>query len=285
MRYLLKFLGDNYFPILFILLEIICFILISNNDRYYNSKFMNTQREITSRIYESKTNILSYFTLGRVNDSLAADNLRMHKLLDNNYYSNSAVVDTSIDKIDSNRTQVYSYMSAYVINNTTDRDKNFITLDKGSIHGVKKNMGVFNDKGIVGIIVAVSKNYSLAMSILNTESRISVTLKKNNYFGNLEWDEDKRSSLYCKLTKIPNHVILKKGDTVVTSTFGSFYPANLMVGTVEKFSEIQGSNLQEVQIRLSAEMQALHHVYIINFMNRDEVQALQDSVLEGGVDE
>lgn len=278
MRYLLKFLSDNYFVFLFVILEIICMLLISNNNRYYNSSFMNANRELTSQVYQTQSNIFKYFTLGKVNDSLMADNKRLHELLDNNTINNSVYIDSSYDTIENKIEQVYSYMDAYVINNSTDRAKNFITLDKGKIHGVKKNMGVFNDKGIVGIVVAVSNNYSLVMSLLNTESRISVKLKKNDYFGNLEWDE--KNSNYCILSKIPNHVKVSKGDTVVTSTFSSFFPADLMVGKIEDFKEIQGSNLLELRVRLSADFQALNHVHIVNFLRKDEIKALEKTVEE-----
>lgn len=239
---------------------------------------MNHSRQVTSKVYESQTNILKYFTLGKVNDSLMADNKRLHELLDQNYVNNAIRIDSAHDTVDNTFEQVYSYMDAYVVSNTTDRAKNFIIIDKGLVHGVKKNMGIFNDKGIVGTVVGVSTNYALVMSLLNTESRISVKLKKNDYFGNLEWDA--KSSEYCILSKIPNHVKVAKGDTVVTSTYSSFFPGNLMVGTIQDFHEIQGSNLLELRVRLSAQIQALNHVHIVNFLRRDEIQKLEETVAD-----
>jgi rod shape-determining protein MreC len=237
---------------------------------------MNTNRQLTSKIYTAQTNVFKYFTLSRVNDSLMVENRKLHEQLKHNFVNNTISVDSTKDTIDQKLEQVYSYMNAYVVNNTTDRAKNFITIDRGSIHGVKKNMGVFNDKGIVGIVVGVSKDFSLVMSLLNTESRVSVKLKKNEYFGNLEWDE--KSSQYCILSKIPNHVKVAKGDTVVTSMYSSFFPADLMVGKIEDFKEIQGSNLLELSVRLSAEFQALNHVYIVNNLRKNEIEALQETV-------
>jgi cell shape-determining protein MreC len=60
--------------------------------------------------------------------------------------------------------------------------------------------------------------------------------------------------------------------------YSSFFPADLMVGKIEDFKEIQGSNLLELRVRLSAEFQALNHVYIVNNLRKNEIEALQETV-------
>ncbi len=278
MRYLFRFLSNNYFLFLFIFFEIICMYLVSNNNRYYNSSFVNTSNEVTSSIYQSENNILKFFSLGRVNDSLIIENVKLQQLLSRNYISNAVTIDSLQDTSDAELEQVYSLMHAQVINNTTDKSKNFIYLDKGSKDGIAKNMGVYNDKGIVGITIGVSKNYSVVMSVLNTDSRVGVKLTKDNYFGNLTWDT--KSSKYATLSQIPNHVKVAKHDTVMTSGYSSFFPAGIMVGTVESWQEITGSNLLELKIKLSTDFHNLNYLYIVNHMRKNELKALEKLVDE-----
>jgi rod shape-determining protein MreC len=278
MRYLFRFLSNNYFLFLFIFFEIICMYLVSNNNRYYNSSFVNTSNEVTSSIYQSENNILKFFSLGRVNDSLIIENVKLQQLLSRNYVSNAVTIDSLQDTSDAELEQVYSLMHAQVINNTTDKSKNFIYLDKGSKDGIAKNMGVYNDKGIVGITIGVSKNYSVVMSVLNTDSRVGVKLTKDNYFGNLTWDT--KSSKYATLSQIPNHVKVAKHDTVMTSGYSSFFPAGIMVGTVESWQEITGSNLLELKIKLSTDFHNLNYLYIVNHMRKNELKALEKLVDE-----
>ena len=42
--------------------------------------------------------------------------------------------------------------------------------------------------GIVGTIVGISRNFSIAMSVLNLDFRLSARFRKNSYFGSLSWD-------------------------------------------------------------------------------------------------
>ncbi len=278
MRYLFRFLSNNYFLFLFIFLELICIYLISNNNRYYNSGLVNVSNEFTARIFKTENNVLKYFSLGRVNDSLINENIKLQQLLARNFIDHKMVIKSVIDTSNNELEQIYSLMQAKVINNTTDKAKNFIYLDKGAKDGIHKNMGVYNDKGIVGITIDVSHNYTVVMSVLNTDSRIGVKLTKDNYFGNLTWDT--KSSRFATLSQIPNHVKVSKGDTIMTSGYSSFFPADIMVGTVDSWQEISGSNLLELKIKLATDFGNLNYLYIVNHMRKNEIKALEQVVNE-----
>lgn len=278
MRYLIKFLVNNLSIFLFVFFEIICFYFIANHSRYYNSWIVNSSNEVVGGIYQAKSNVAEYFSLGRVNDSLVAENMKLQQLMAKNYSYHHTEIDSVVDTLNKDFEQVYSYMTAKVIRSTTDKAKNFVYLDKGARHGVKEGMGVFNTNGIIGITVGVSPNFSVVMSVLNTDSRFSVKLSRSNYYGNLSWDT--KSSRYALLSQIPNHVKVAKGDTVITSGFSSFFPANIMVGKVEDFHEIPGSNFLELRVKLTTDFHNLHYVYVVNFLRKEELQTLENKVNE-----
>ena len=64
--------------------------------------------------------------------------------------------------------------------------RNNLIIDKGSVDGIKNEMGVISKNGIIGIVNSVSKNYSRVISILNQEIKINVRLK-NNALGSMYW--------------------------------------------------------------------------------------------------
>ncbi len=49
-------------------------------------------------------------------------------------------------------------------------------------------MAVTSDDSVAGVIVGCSDNYSVVMSLLNIDFRLSARIKSNGYFGSLSWD-------------------------------------------------------------------------------------------------
>ena len=49
-------------------------------------------------------------------------------------------------------------------------------------------MAVISENSVAGVIVGCSKNYSVAMSVLNLDFKLSARIKSNGYFGSLSWD-------------------------------------------------------------------------------------------------
>ena len=68
-------------------------------------------------------------------------------------------------------------------------------------------MAVTSYDGVAGVIVGCSENYSVAMSLLNLDFRLSARIKSNGYFGSLTWDG--RDYRHAVLSEIPQHVICK----------------------------------------------------------------------------
>ena len=72
----------------------------------------------------------------------------------------------------------YKLIPAKVVSNTVDKANNLITIDKGSLDGVEKDMGVACGSGVVGVVYLVSSHYSVVIPVLNvTSSRISCAIR------------------------------------------------------------------------------------------------------------
>jgi len=271
MRNLLRFIAKNQFIFLFLLIEILSISLVIRSNKYQQAKYVNAAQNITGYISQKKSKILQYLYLKEINQQLVSENQNLKNELE--YYKNNnqfkpVVVEDTAHK------QHYSYIISKVVNNTVNKQYNFITLDKGSADGVKPEMAVISSSGVVGIVESVTENYSLVISVLNRNLKVSAKLKKNNYFGSFEWPGINYRN--GQLNEIPLHVIIKEGDTIVTSGFSAIFPEGILLGYVTDFSD-QGGNFFKINIQLSNDFKNLNYVYIVNDYRKLEQQTLEST--------
>lgn len=271
MRALLRFLVKNYAFFLFLFLEVLSFILIYNFNNYHKARYLNSSNRISGAIYSTYNSIENYFSLAAVNKRLARENAMLKSLIADLPYIK--VTPYSIVSNAEFTDSVYRFVSAKVINNSVDKQYNYITLDKGRKHGIKPDMGVICADGIVGVITHVSESYSLGFSVLNKKWGASAKLKKSGTFGPLSWDGS--DSRFANLTGIPFHVELAVGDTVVTSSYSSVFPEGVMIGTVHSVEQPPGDNYYKIVVLLSVNFRALSYVEIVRTLKKEERRVLE----------
>ncbi len=270
MRNLIQFFVRYHYQFIFILLEVFCFLLIFKNNHYQSSSFLNSTNRFSANLYQASSNVKEYLLLKDENLSLAVENSILRGKLRSAYET----IDTSEYKItDTVYKQKYSFMLAKVVNNSTNRRNNYLTLNIGAANGVKRDMAVINSLGIVGLVKDVSENYASCLSILHKDVRVNCKLKKDGSYGPLSWEGNDPD--YANLTDIPLHARIKKGDTIVTSPLSSIFPEGIMVGIVDRFERKQNESLYTVTVRLSTNFRKLNHVYIITNHFKSEQDSLE----------
>jgi rod shape-determining protein MreC len=269
MRNLLNFLARYNNLIIFLILEGIAFYLLSTRNSYHNSRLVNGVRGITHGIEEKINNTKSYLSLHEINENLAAENVALRNLLAKLSRRESSLF-FSID--DSSHKQQYLHSSAEVIENSINKQKNFFTLNKGESQGIKVNMAVISAYSVAGVIVGCSGNYSVAMSLLNPDFKLSARIKSNGYFGSLSWDG--RDYRYAILSDIPQHVLVNVGDTIETTGYSAIFPEGVIVGTVSDYEKF-GGDFYKITILLSTDFKKLHFVDVIGNMKKTEQLELE----------
>ena len=272
MRNLVLFLWKNNFTLLFVLLEALCIFFLVQNNTYHRTSFINSANKLSGNVLQLYADVDIYFNLKSDNEQLKRENALLRTLSSSSFITSSAKEFLATDSL---RKQKYEYISANVVNNSTNRRNNYLTLDRGSLNGIKQDMAVISTSGVVGHVESVSPNFSSVMSLLHKDSKISAMLKKDATFGQLSWDgEDYR---YATLTDLPNHIQLKVGDTIVTRGHGSMYPSNILIGTIEKFEIKSGEHFFTVQVKLSTTFKKLSYVYIVKNIMKAEQDSLENS--------
>lgn len=274
---LFRYLQRHHAFILFLLLEVIAFVLIFSNNDFQRAMYLNSANRITGSIYSKYSSITDYFHLSAVNRELSEENSRLREEL-LYYKSLNTTPDTLLLRQFTDSAQ-YSYIPARVINNSVTRQHNYITLDKGARDGVKPDMGIVTPSGVAGVIIHTSESFSTAISLLNLRWNVSAKLKRNNYFGSLAWDG--KEYRFARLNEIPFHVDLIKGDTLVTSGYSSIFPEGMKLGVIEDFKKEGGDNFYNIQVRLSVDFKSLSYVEIIRNVHKKEIEELEKLSSDG----
>jgi rod shape-determining protein MreC len=259
---------------LFLFLEIISLTLIIDHNQFQRSRFLNSSNVIVGEIYQFSNSISEYFKLKTTNDHLAGENAELRtKLYARENELNFIKQDSNFQLRQSRAIEKdYTFITAKVINASSNKYKNYITLNKGSEDGILPEMGVINESGVIGIVSSVSKRFSVVLPVLNPSSRISAKIKNKSKTGSLIWDgKDARKAL---LEEVPLYIPVEVGDTVVTSGYSSIFPEGIEIGVV-RFFQKDNDNFYFIEVNLFTDFNQLSYVDVISYKNAEEQKELE----------
>ena len=268
MRSLLDYLVKYSYVFLFILLEILSLVLLFGFNDRQKLAFVTSANSVSGSIYELFSNVDVYFNLRRENTLLVEENARLRSMLYE--LTDSQTVDSARNM---SRDGV---IAARVIDNSVRKDDNYMTVNKGSNDGVGKGMGVYNSTGVIGVIMASGKSYSVVMPILNGNTSISSKIKGTDNFGFLEWSGG--DPYTAQLKDVPYHSNVEVGDTVVPTGFSSVFPENITIGTVADVQRLSNGYTLKILVSLAVDMSDLGWVYIHSKTVDPEIIDLQQQL-------
>lgn len=282
MRNLLDFLVKYNYWFLFLFLEAVSFVLLFQFNSYQGSVWFSSANAVTGKLYETSSEIESYFQLSKINSELTQRNLyleqRLHKL--EKQIGDSAADSTMEKSLLVKSLQPYRLIPAKVISMTAGRLDNLITINKGEIDGIKKDMGVVCGTGVVGIVYLTSKHYSIVIPILNSQSNISCVIQGRGYFGYLHWTGGDVSQAY--VDDVPRHAHFRLYDNVVTSGYSSVFPAGIIVGKILHVYNSADQMSYRLRVKLSTDFGKLRDVCVVDNSALSEqidiLRAAQDSI-------
>lgn len=272
MRNLLDFFMRHFTWLIFIIYVVISCALLFNRNPYQHHVFLSSAGAMASGVYRTTSNVTSYFNLRDINEDLQRRNAELEKetlqlrrqLRD---YSEKVYADTMT--VDSALTR-YDFIVAHVINNTVARPHNYITIEKGSLDGIRPEMGVVDQNGVVGIVNIVGPHTARVISLLNPHLRLSAKVKGSDQLGSLVWDGLDPSR--AVLEELPRHAKFRKGDTIVTSGFSTAFPEGVPVGRIVNAMREKDDNFYSLKIDLFTDFSTLSTVRVIDDHMTDELR-------------
>jgi rod shape-determining protein MreC len=269
MRNLLNFLIRFNNLIIFLILEGITFYLLASGNEYHNTRVAIGIRGLTHGLETKINKTRNYLSLRQINETLGAENIALRNHIERLIkFDNSRFTPVN----DTIYRQHYNHTSAEVVENSVYRQKNFFTINKGLQQGISADMAVMSSEGVAGVIVGCSENYSVGMSLLSLDFRLSVRIKSNGYFGSLSWDG--RDYRYAVLGEKPQHISVSVGDTIETTGYSAIFPEGLTVGTISDF-EKRGGDFYKIRVSLITDFKKLHFVDVIGNLEKAEKVELE----------
>ena len=266
MRNLIEFIKKYNHWFVFVLLEVVSFVLLFKFNSYQGSVWFSSANAVAGKVYELDAAVKNYFSLTKINQQLNVRNLYLEQTV----RKLSEQVDELTGQKDSSwlaRTQEQvlkecKLIPAKVITNSLDKRDNFITIDKGRADGVRKDMGVACGNGVVGVVYMVSEHYAVVIPLLNSKSNLSVTIRERGYYGYLHWTGGRADLAY--VDDIPRHAHFRLGDLVETSGYSSIFPPGIIVGQIlHVYNSVDGLSYR-VQVRLTTDFGNLRDVCVID---------------------
>lgn len=258
MRNFFRFIERYHFFLLFLIFETLSFNLVINYNQLQKQSFISTSNRLAASILEISGSFKNYFTLKKANEELSRENAFLRSQLQ--LVPNQEQAKSLTSSVDSLWPDRFFFRQAKVINNSVNKQNNYLTINRGSIHGIKPETGVISARGLVGVAHNVSAHYSTVISLLNTHLKVSARLRDSNFFGSLGWDG--KSYRNAILSEIPAHAPIQVGDAVVTSGYSAIFPEGILVGTVEEFHLGEGEGFYRILVKLSVDFKNLSYVEI-----------------------
>ena len=264
MQSIINSIVKNRNLIIYLFLSFVTFNYLYNNSSVHYSGFGKVGTFISGSTSSISSYINSYFNLIQENNKLIEENLELKKY-ESQFIDKSDTRDVSENKIDKT-------ISAKVILNSINKNKNIIVINKGELNGINKEMGVISSKGVVGIIKNITDNYSSIVSLLNTDLKINAVLKNTSTIGSISWNGlDPR---IVQLNDIPLSSSIKLGDTIITGGMSFYFPKGIPIGKIENYNNTSLEGYYSIDVSIFSDFSSLSNIYILQRTDNDEIKSL-----------
>lgn len=251
----------------FIILELIAVSAVINRNSYQDASFHMLSLQVSSQVDQARWSLTRLLKLEETNRDLMESNARLYETLSKNTRppERSDLPPELLNR--------YFFVPARVINQSTDRMKNFLTLNKGISEGLKSGMGVLSSKGIVGKVTQVSSHFATVQTILNPDFLIPGQVSRDRILGSVKWDG---VNIYqSKFLFIPKHLEVYQGDTVITSGFNTLYPPGFPIGIVSQVDRSEDLSYLDIVIQIQHDFKKSDVVYVVGDRLKEEKEILE----------
>ena len=256
----------------FILLEIAALGMLRHGDSLQDLFISRAAHGFLGYFWGVSENIADYASLRTENRHLAEEILRLTETITRlEEEAAAAAARDSADYTTAWRGK-YEFIPAEVIKNSVNKQHNYLIIGKGSDDGVRPQTGIITSRGVIGIVDAVSRHYSYAISFLNSDSSISARIGKDGAAGPMAWDG--KGSGNASLREIPLQVKFEEGDTVYTSGFSTIFPPDIPIGRITGSRIVNGATF-EIKVSLFQDFSSVRHVCLVRNRDLDEIMSLE----------
>ncbi len=150
----------------------------------------------------------------------------------------------------------FELTDATVISHEAGNYSTVLTLNRGTVHGIKKNMPVITPSGVIGYVSETGLDWCKVVSIIESDSKVAVYTDRTGVIGTVEGDPQLRTEGKCLMSYSADSDI-KVGDRVYTSGTGSIYPDGLLIGKISSIEADEATRRLMAVVEPSVDFTAL----------------------------
>lgn len=269
LRFISRVWGNFKEYLILILLLVISFISLSLNQNPAIKKV----RAIAFGSFAASTAVLSdIVNIAKVkseNERLREINAEL--MLQVNKLREYAVVNENLrNLIGQKDTLKYPLIAALAVSKSFTIAQGTITLNAGANNGVNPGMPVINEKGLVGIVYATSKDFSIAKTLKNFELKLVVKDERSRVDGVLKWNGED-----LVIVNVPKTYDIEPGDRIVCSELSSIVSLPIPIGVVVGLQNVETGIFNSVKIKPYVDFSRIENVFIIGVIESKQKNDLE----------
>ncbi len=223
---------------------------------YVNNSIKNTfnavkeLKQLQQDYNELVIKLENYEQMQRTNAEIRKENERLKEQL-----------DFSISMVEQN-------IPAQIISRNFDNINSYLTINKGSMNGIKKNMPVVafqqGSQGLVGKVVQVGLFTSQISPVYSTNNIVSARIQNTRDLGLVNGLGDSEQPLIMQYIRKRVVDELNYGDIIVTSGENDNYMRDVPVGTISKITVLDYNSSLKIELKPIIDFSKLETVFVVN---------------------
>ena len=169
----------------------------------------------------------------------------------------------------------FKLIAADIVGKSLNLLRNTITLNAGENEGLRPDMPIISETGLVGKLIATSGHYSIGQLMLNKDFRASAKIQRNRIDGIIAWEGRE----VLQLKNVSKTQDVREGDIVTTSEYSNLFPPDIKIGFVSKVFEKPGSLFKEIDVTPSVGFPSLEQVFIVTALQDSERVSLEKKTI------
>jgi rod shape-determining protein MreC len=148
-------------------------------------------------------------------------------------------------------------VASEVIAGPASPDFRDLTIDKGSVDGVVRDMAVISPAGVIGRVILSSPRAARVQMLIDLNAAAGAMIERTRAQGLVV---GQGTSL--RMDYVPATADVKQGDLVVTSGIDKVYPKGFVIGTIDSIARGTGS-FHQITVRPAVDFARLEEVLVV----------------------
>lgn len=276
MHRLIEFIKRIYVLVLFLLLEVAALWSYATSSPYTEAKILSRTTAVGGAVSGAITDVGHFFSLPEVNRTLTEQVAMLNEELAK---ANALVAATGTDTLAMNSyldaEAHFRYHAARVVSMTTNRQRNYVVLDKGFADGIGKDMGVITpDNKLVGYVVSCSEHYAVVQPMLNVDFSTGGKLVDNDHVCVIRWSGESR----YEVDAVELSIYSEPTAGMLVEVRSERLPAGIAIGTIADFELNSAKSAYSAKLDIAQDMSTLDNVLIVENTRYGEINALMEQM-------